>query len=88
MVVSSEVSGISVLREVGIELDGVFRDHVQFGSESVKITDNTLEFLREAGVLFLQCFVMRFMMCVGVAEGFNLKLVRMKVRLRLIESVS
>jgi hypothetical protein len=73
MIVSSQVSGVSVLGEVSVELDGVLGDHVQFGGESVKIPDYAFKFVGEVSVLLLESAVMRFVVSVGVSERFYLK---------------
>jgi hypothetical protein len=66
------VGRVTVLGEVGVELHGVLRDHVQFSGEDVEVPNHTLKFEGEVAVLFLQSTVVRFAMGVSGADGFDL----------------
>jgi hypothetical protein len=79
------MSGIPVLGEIGVELNGVFGNHVQLGGQGVEVADYALEFLGEIRVLGLEGAVVGFVMGVGVAEGFYLEMIRMKASSRFCE---
>jgi hypothetical protein len=70
------VCAVAILREIGVELDGVLAYHVEFGGEGVEVADYALEFLGEGAVFFVEPFVVVGVVGVGVAEGFDLDAVR------------
>jgi hypothetical protein len=43
MFVSAQVGRVPVFGEIGVELHGVLRYHVQFGGEGVEVPDHALE---------------------------------------------
>jgi hypothetical protein len=65
--VRAQVCAIAVLGKVGVELDGVLTDHVEFGGEGVEVANYTLEFLCQGAVFFVESFVVVGVMGVGVA---------------------
>jgi uncharacterized membrane protein len=59
----------------------VLADHVKFGGEGIEVANYALEFLGQGAVLFVESFMVVGVVGVGVAECFDLNVVRDVARL-------